>query len=213
MPRPAAGDRPRVSGSALAAVPARGVLLLLVALAPGGRASATTIEIGPGDDLQAAVDALNPGDELVLRGGTYLLTSRFSIQAVGTPTRPIVVRAKDGETPVVQYVDGSQNVINVENAAHLVLRGLAVTGGSHGIRISASNFVTVERCHVHDVADVGISANVPGSDYRGCACSATRSTTPAAPPKGCTSAATPTPAGCTTAGSPATTSTTRTARA
>ena len=117
-------------------------------------AAATVYEVSPGADLQSFVDALAPGDELVLHGGTYVLSSRFSIQAVGTPTRPIVVRAMDGETPVVQYVDGSQNVINVENAAHLVLRGLTLTGGSHGIRISASNFVTVEKCHVHDVGDV-----------------------------------------------------------
>jgi hypothetical protein len=142
-------------------------LAIAVAAAALAPAAATTYEVSPGADLQSSVDALAPGDELVLHGGTYVLSSRFSIQAVGTPTRPIVVRAMDGETPVVQYVDGSQNVINVENAAHLVLRGLTLTGGSHGIRISASNFVTVEKCHVHDVGDVGISANVPGSDYRG----------------------------------------------
>ncbi len=151
--------RPAASGQLAA--------LAIAMLAAPGAAVAGVVEIGPADDLQAAVDALQPGDELVLRGGTYLPTSRFSIQAVGTSGAPIVIRAKAGETPIVTYGNASQNVINVENAAHLVLRGLEVTGGSHGIRIHQSSFVTVEACHIHHTGDVGLSANTPGSTYVG----------------------------------------------
>ena len=129
--------------------------------------SAVTTEIGPGDNLQASVNALQPGDELVLRGGTYTLGSRFSIQLVGTAGLPILIRAKNGETPVIVYPSAAQNVINVESSAYVILLGLEVTGGSHGIRISDSDFITVEDCHIHGTNDVALSANVPGSSYEG----------------------------------------------
>jgi hypothetical protein len=128
---------------------------------------ALAVEIGPGDNLQAYVNALQPGDELVLRGGTYTLSSRFSIQRQGTAAQPITIRAKAGEVPVMTYVSGGQNVINVENARYLILRRLEVRGGSHGIRINASSFITVEDCHIHDTGDVALSANINGSTYQG----------------------------------------------
>lgn len=143
----------------------RSWLLLASALAlPAG---AVTTEIGPGDNLQTAVNALQPGDELVLRGGTYNLASRFSIQRSGTAASPILIRAKDDQTPVIVYPSASQNVINVEASEHLTLRGLEVTGGSHGIRISDSDFITIEDCHIYHTNDVALSANVPGSSYEG----------------------------------------------
>ena len=142
-----------------------GWLLLAFALAlPTG---AATTEIGPGDNLQAAVNALQPGDELVLRGGTYTLGSRFSIQLIGTVASPILIRAKDNQTPVIVYPNTYQNVINVESSEYVTVRGLEVTGGSHGIRISDSDFIIVEDCHIHHTNDVALSANVPGSSYEG----------------------------------------------
>ncbi|MEX1310311.1 MAG: right-handed parallel beta-helix repeat-containing protein [Candidatus Sulfomarinibacteraceae bacterium] len=127
--------------------------------------SATVYQIAPGDNLQAAVNALAPGDVLLLEGGTYLLSSRFSIQKTGSASAPITIRPAPGATPHITYVDASQNVINVENSAHVRLIGLEVSGGSHGIRILDSDDITVDRCHIHDTADVGLSANVPGGTY------------------------------------------------
>lgn len=140
-------------------------LLVAVVLAPA--AGATTTEIGPSDNLQAAVNSLQPGDELVLRGGTYNLPSRFSIQLTATTASPILIRAKTGQIPIIVYPNTSQNVVNVESSAHVTLRGLEVTGGSHGIRISDSDFITIEECHIHHTNDVALSANVPGSSYEG----------------------------------------------
>ncbi len=141
--------------------------LALALLSLTGPAGAAIVEMGPTDDLRAAVNALGPGDELVLRGGTYNLTSRFSIGAQGTAAAPIVIRSKDGETAVITRPDAGQNTINVENARHLVLRALEVRGGSHGIRIMNSSFVTIEGCEVHQTGDVGISANIGGNTYEG----------------------------------------------
>lgn len=128
---------------------------------------ADVIEIGPGDGLQSQVNALQPGDELVLRGGTYTLPSRFSIQLAGSAEFPVTIRAKSGETPVIVYPNAGQNVINVEHSRHVTLLGLEVTGGSHGIRILDSDFITIEGCHIHHTNDVALSANVGGSTYEG----------------------------------------------
>jgi hypothetical protein len=143
--------------------------MMLAAIIAAGLtpASAAVIQIGPGDNLQAAVNALSPGDILLLDDGTYTLSSRFSIQKTGTASAPVTIRAAPGATPVITFVNASQNVINVEHSAHVRLIGLEVTGGSHGIRILDSDFITVDRCHIHDTADVGLSANVGGGTYEG----------------------------------------------
>ena len=138
----------------------------LAAYAFAGSSSAATKEIGPADDLGSEINSLQPGDELVLRGGTYTLTSRLRIALTGTAAQPIVIRAKAGETPVITR-DASQNTINIEDSAYVELIGLEVTGGSHGVRIGNSDFITIQDCHVHGTADVAISANMPGSSYQG----------------------------------------------
>jgi|GEM_PF-818784 len=130
-------------------------------------ASAAVFEITPSDDLIASVNKLQPGDELVLAGGTYNLSSKFSITVSGSAQAPIVIRAKDGEVPVITRPDANQNTINIENNSHVTLRGIEVTGGSHGIRLNNASFITIEECHVHATGDVGISANVPGGKYEG----------------------------------------------
>ena len=142
-------------------------IFALALLARPLSAKADIIEIGPADDLVATVGTLLPGDELVLAGGTYNLTQRFSINVSGESAMPIVIRAKDGEVPIITRPDAGENTINIEDATYVELRGIEVVGGSHGIRISASSFITIEGCHVHDTGDVGISANVNGSDYEG----------------------------------------------
>jgi hypothetical protein len=141
--------------------------MALGALGLAGAAYAGSVEIGPGDNLQAAVDALTPGDELVLRGGTYTLASLFRIQSQGTAGQPIVIRAKSGEVPVIVYPSAGQNTINVDNALNLILRGLEVTGGATGIRITNSSFVTIEDCHIHHTGYEALTANASGSSYQG----------------------------------------------
>jgi hypothetical protein len=48
----------------------------------------------------------------------------------------------------------------------LVLRDLDVTGGSHGVRLISSSFVTIEDCEIYETGDVAISANAGGT-YEG----------------------------------------------
>ena len=123
-------------------------------------------EIGPADDIEAAVAALVPGDELVLRGGTYEFDENITLSANGTDSQPIVIRAKDGETPVLTQATNQQNVVEVRNSTYLIFRSLTFTGGSHGIRLMNSDYVTIEDCEIYETGDVAISAN-SGGTYEG----------------------------------------------
>jgi hypothetical protein len=122
-------------------------------------------EIGPDADVRAAIAALQPGDELVLRGGTYTFSSRFAVTAVGTAAQPITIRGKAGEVATLENTP-SQNVMDVDGSRYLVLKNLRVTGGSHGIRLMNSDFVTLEDNEIYETGDVAVSANAGGT-YEG----------------------------------------------
>jgi parallel beta-helix repeat protein len=128
--------------------------------------NAVGAEIGPADDIEAAVAALSPGEELVLRGGTYTFNENITLSANGTAAEPIVIRAKDGEQPVLTQATNQQNVVEIRGSSHLVIRGIEFTGGSHGIRLMDSDYVTIEDCEIHETGDVAISANAGGT-YEG----------------------------------------------
>jgi MYXO-CTERM domain-containing protein len=127
------------------------------------RAGAATVDVTPADDVEAAINAAMPGDEIVLGGGMYALTTRFGISVSGTADAPIVIRAKEGERPILHREGADQNVIDVDDASYLVFRGLEISGGSHGLRLVQASFLTIEECEIHDTADVALSANSGGS--------------------------------------------------
>lgn len=73
-------------------------------------AQCEVIEIVPGQGSQglfAALAAAKPGDEIVVKAGTYVLQQPGGswyreINVNGEPTNPIVIRAAEGETVVLQ---------------------------------------------------------------------------------------------------------------
>jgi len=138
--------------------------LFISVLLPFAIASAE--EIGPEDYLPGAIATLRPGDELVLRGGTYTFSSRFLITVNGTAAAPVVIRAKNGERPVIEQTNPGQNVMEVSDSQYLVLRKIAFTRGSHGIRLMNSDFITIEDCEIFETGDVALSAN-SGGTYEG----------------------------------------------
>jgi hypothetical protein len=138
-----------------------GPLLALFLAAP-----AVAVDISPGGDLRAAIAALKPGEELVLAGGTYTVSSGFRVTAVGTEAQPIVMRAKTGERPLIRQTNAAQNIMEISTSRYFVVRGIEFTGGSHGVRLMDSDFVTVEDCEIHDTGDVALSAN-SGGTYEG----------------------------------------------
>lgn len=139
---------------------------ILTGLAMFVIAPAVGQEIGPSDDIETAVAGLGPGDELVLRGGTYTFDENITLTANGSPSQPIVIRAKSGETPILTQATNQHNVVEINGSSHLVVRGLTFTGGSHGIRLIDSDYVTIEGCEIYETGDLAISANAGGT-YEG----------------------------------------------
>lgn len=139
--------------------------LAVACIAHLSTAHAASSEIGPADDFRTAMQTLVAGDTLTLRGGTYALTSYFNLQLTGTATAPITIRAKPGEQPLLHFVGSSQNIVNVTGSVFLVFDGIEFSGGSRGIRLTASSDITIRNCHVHDTAANAIAANDAGSDY------------------------------------------------
>ena len=120
-------------------------------------------EIAPGADLQAAVDSLHAGDQLVLRGGTYVLGKRLRIVALGTASAPIAVKAAQGERVVIKQTNANANIIEIAESRHFILRGLELQGGSHGVHLEDSDFITVEDCEINHTGDAAIAANAGGT--------------------------------------------------
>ena len=127
---------------------------------------AGAVEIGPGDDFEAAAAGLSPGEELVLRGGTYTFNENITVSVNGTPGQPITIRSRDGEQAILEQATGNNNVVEINGSSYLILRGLTVRGGSHGLRLIDSDFVTIEDCEIYETGDVALSAN-SGGTYEG----------------------------------------------
>jgi Right handed beta helix region len=128
--------------------------------------AALAAEIAPGADLRAAISALRPGEELVLAGGAYTVSSGFRVTVNGAAEQPIVMRAKEGQRPLIQQTNSGHNIIEISGSRYFIVRGIEFTGGSHGIRLMDSDFVTIEDCEIHDTGDVALSAN-SGGTYEG----------------------------------------------
>jgi hypothetical protein len=124
---------------------------------------AQAAEIAPGGDLRAAIAALRPGDTLELAGGTYTMSSSFRVTVNGTAQAPITVRAKAGQRPVIQQTNAGHNIIEISGSSHAVFSGIGFTGGSHGIRLMSSSFVTIQDCEIWETGDVALSANSGGT--------------------------------------------------
>lgn len=128
-------------------------------------AQAATYEIRAGEDLIGRLRDLAAGDEVIVYDGTYDTGGFLEVTWSGTEDMPIVIRAADGERPVIRGVS-SQNVINIDGS-HFTLRGFEITGGSHGLRLGTVSSATLEDLAIHDIGDVGISCNRPGTTCDG----------------------------------------------
>jgi Right handed beta helix region len=115
-----------------------------------------------GDAIAKSVAALQPGDQLVIAAGTYSVDKMWDIRVSGTAKAPIWIVAKDGEKVVFTRPNAKQNVLNIGQGGpvqYLCLRGVEITGGSHGLRLGHCTEVWIDRCHIHHSGDVCLSAN------------------------------------------------------
>jgi hypothetical protein len=115
--------------------------------------------------------SLQAGDQLVLRGGTYSQSCQRRIRDIhGTSERPVIIRAAIGETPILTRPkdvrgDYAKNNLEVENASHLIIRGLALRGGSTGLRFMGyTAHITVEDNEICGTDNNAIAMNSGDSE-------------------------------------------------
>jgi hypothetical protein len=117
---------------------------------------------GDGEALVKAVATLAPGDRLEISAGTYRVDRLWDIRASGTAETPVWIVAAEGAQVVITRSDDRQNVVNVGQAgpvSYLCLRGLEITGGSHGLRLGQCEEVWVDQCHIHHNGGPNLTAN------------------------------------------------------
>jgi hypothetical protein len=114
------------------------------------------------DTLATAVSALKPGDQLVIAAGTYSVERMWDIGVSGTAEAPIWIVAEQGAQVILTRPDDKQNVLNIGQGTpvhHLYLRGVEITGGSHGLRLGQCSEVWIDQCHIHHTGAVCLTAN------------------------------------------------------
>ena len=97
-----------------------------------------------------------PGALILLHEGIYG-SLRFGPEWSGTEDAPTVIRAAEGERPVVRPAEGVG--IRLTDLHHFVLDGPEVEGGTHGIRYDSTRdggelplcAVTIQNCTVHGI--------------------------------------------------------------
>lgn len=117
---------------------------------------------GDGNALVKAVAALQPGDQLVIAAGTYKVERMWDVLVRGTAEAPIRIEAAPGARVVFTRSDNKQNVLNIGQGGpveFLCLRGIELTGGSHGLRLGQCREVWIDQCHIHHTGEVCLSAN------------------------------------------------------
>ena len=121
---------------------------------------------GDGELLVKAVAGLQPGDQLIINAGTYSVNRLWDIRVSGTADAPIWIVAEKGAKVVLTRPDAKQNVVNIGQGGpvhHLCLRGVEITGGSHGLRLGQCSEVWIDQCHIHHTGAVCLSANSANS--------------------------------------------------
>jgi len=150
----------------------RGCFLLLLVLSLAGTLSADvaagrTVEIHPvvaegQEEFEVVANALEPGDTLVLHGGTYSQNGRRAVTAQGTAEEPIVIRAAEGESPLLtrpaDNIDTHNNIEFVD-CRHLTVRGLRFQGGSSGVRFIRGHHIIFEDCEIFHTGNNALTMN------------------------------------------------------
>lgn len=130
--------------------------------APDGRENGAGTKESP-CTVHEAVKRATKGCTIYLRGGTYALTKRVELNAVGSETEPIRLFAYGDETPVFECsglteAAWSRQGVVLRDGCYWHLRGIEVTGAyNEGFRIVNGSHNTFERCTAHHNGGSGFS--------------------------------------------------------
>ena len=143
------------------------VVFLLSLLFCGGISLGVTYKIHPAtagsqEEFETIANSLKPGDELVLYGGTYSQTARRAVTAKGTADKPIIIRAAEGQQPLLTHpANRAARYNNIEfvDCEHLTIRGIYFKGGSSGVRFIRGHHITFEDCQISHTLNNALTMN------------------------------------------------------
>ena len=148
------------------------ILGIVAALAGKSVCLAATFEIHPAtvnsnEEFENIANSLKPGDELILHGGVYWQNGRRAVTAKGTAEKPIVIRAADGQTPLLtrpaDNIDKHNNIEFVD-CSYLTIRGIRLKGGSSGVRFIRGHHITFENCEIFETGNNALTMNSGNCD-------------------------------------------------
>jgi hypothetical protein len=121
-----------------------------------------------GARFKQIAQALQPGTTLFVGPGQWFVDSFFTLNVQGTPNAPIRIVGAPGGGTVITRSDPWQNTMNIGSggaARYLALIRLQFTGGETALRLYDASQIWIDRCHIHHIGGVGISANVVDVDH------------------------------------------------
>jgi hypothetical protein len=138
-------------------------------VAPGGSDAARGSLDQPLLSIPKAHALAVAGDTIVVRGGTYTLSTTISLSKSGTATNGFFLLAYPGERPMLDFssmaVSSNNRGIQL-SGSRWYIRGFDIKGaGDNGMLISGS-FNTVELCSLFENRDTGLQIGNGGSNNR-----------------------------------------------
>ena len=114
------------------------------------------------EEFETIANSLKPGDELLLHEGLYSQSARRAVTAEGTAAKPIVIRAVEGEKPLLtRPADNIDKYNNIEfiDCSYLIIRGIRFRGGSSGVRFIRGDHITFEECEIFETGNNALTMN------------------------------------------------------
>jgi len=88
--------------------------------------------------ITAAVELVKPSDTIIVRGGTYSISSAIDIDVSGEQSNPIRLEAYPKETPVFDFAKAKGKSISI-TGAYWHIKGLVITNTQRPLQIHGSN--------------------------------------------------------------------------
>jgi hypothetical protein len=114
------------------------------------------------EEFETIANSLKPGDELILRGGAYSQNSRRAVTVKGSAAKPIVIRAANGQQPMLtRPADNIDKYNNIEfiDCSYLIVRGISFRGGSSGVRFIRGHHIVFEGCEIFQTGNNALTMN------------------------------------------------------
>jgi len=125
--------------------------------------------------IQKAITVAVAGDSVVLRGGTYTLTSPLTIKYIGNASKWTVFAAFEGELPVISAINvpvkkkasthitapgsSDEGAFMIYDAAYIRIRNIKLKNSHNGgFNIRKSSYIQILNCSTDSTHCMGISA-------------------------------------------------------